>query len=67
MEEEELLVGQQSLRGHKMIKEAVLNNSTFAKRSLHQTLCLQKRCQGLTTVVCPSYPSLFDADHTDKI
>jgi hypothetical protein len=54
IQEEGLLVGQEDLKmlgRSKMIKETVLNNKILAERALHQTLCLQKRCQGLSTVV----------------
>jgi len=33
------------------MRETVINNFNFAKGQQHQTLCLQKRCQALTTVV----------------
>lgn len=35
----------------KMMRETVTNNTNFAKSQQHQALCLQKRCQALTTVV----------------
>jgi hypothetical protein len=35
----------------KMVKETVVNNRNFARSQLYQTMCLQKRCQALSTVV----------------
>jgi hypothetical protein len=50
---------QKVLRGSKAIKEIVLNSLNLAKMELHQTQCLQKRCQALITVVKKHRLSLF--------
>jgi hypothetical protein len=48
----------------KMMKETVTNNANFAKSQQHQALCLQKRCQALTTVV-RKHPHRFE--HSKKL
>ena len=52
--EEVSLAAQQRSRlssGSNIIRETVVNSKDFAKMALHQTLCLQKRCQALAIIV----------------
>lgn len=42
------------IRVSKQLRETALNAKRFAGSQLHQTLCLQKRSQALTTVVRPT-------------
>ena len=54
IDKEELFTEQHRLRLSSqthIIRETVANNRDFAKMALHQTICLQKRCQSLAVVV----------------
>ena len=63
-EEQEIFPGQKGVgfkQIGKQIEEAVQNARNFAASQLHQTMCLQKRSQALTTVVSYSNPSFHSS------